>query len=485
MCADTQPLPASPTTQSNPAGYVFVSYKREDNARVVPIVKGLRASGLAVWWDEEIAGGNAWRSEITLRLQEAGCVVVVWSRLSVGDEGSFVRDEAQLAQKRRIALVPVRIDNVELPLGFGEVETVDLVGWQGDDSDRQFQRLIDAVRAKLLLPPVVRPADGPTNRLWEFVRRRKPFFIGAALAAAGGAVTLFTRTERHQRQLVARQMGKLVPGAPATNVDRRYAIDSLLDYVRVREKTHPRSTWKRRDHEELSDVHRTVVEFLAWRSKRRVPLDPCDSSTAWAFSYGLDTALDVTAALTFVRTVRRSAANLPRVSLDSSNLQRRDMRGADLRRVSFRTSCVDSMKFQNALLQGSDFSDSAHGRGTVFVRARLDSAQFAFSAFPGASFNWACLKKSDFTGARLERATFLNASISWANFSGALFASDDGWSDIDTTESNAFFVGARGLTPADSQWLSGHGAIVSGISIGAWKARRNTAIATGTAPSCK
>lgn len=36
---------------------VLVSYKREDRARVAPIVDGLAGAGLSIWWDKAIPGG--------------------------------------------------------------------------------------------------------------------------------------------------------------------------------------------------------------------------------------------------------------------------------------------------------------------------------------------------------------------------------------------------------------------------------------------
>jgi len=55
---------------------VFISYKREDEARVAPIVEGLRAAGLSVWWDRDISGGEAWRQSISEQLEAARCVIV-------------------------------------------------------------------------------------------------------------------------------------------------------------------------------------------------------------------------------------------------------------------------------------------------------------------------------------------------------------------------------------------------------------------------
>jgi hypothetical protein len=58
----------------------FIAYKREDRARVRPIVQALQR-GLSVWWDQDMPGGARWRETIMEHLDEARCVIVVW-RLS-------------------------------------------------------------------------------------------------------------------------------------------------------------------------------------------------------------------------------------------------------------------------------------------------------------------------------------------------------------------------------------------------------------------
>ena len=125
---------------------VFVSYKAEDRRRVKPLVDALEADGFSVWWDEQIGGGAAWRHEIETQLNAARCVIVVWSRRSIGPKGHFVRDEAARAQRRH-AYLPVRIDKVDPPLGFGEIQAIPIVRWKGDRSDPRYQAVLAAARA--------------------------------------------------------------------------------------------------------------------------------------------------------------------------------------------------------------------------------------------------------------------------------------------------------------------------------------------------
>ena len=40
--------------------FVFISYAHADRALVMPIVQGLKARGIRVWYDEGIEVGNEW-----------------------------------------------------------------------------------------------------------------------------------------------------------------------------------------------------------------------------------------------------------------------------------------------------------------------------------------------------------------------------------------------------------------------------------------
>lgn len=159
---------------------IFISYKREDEARVGRLVRALEGTGLSVWWDRGLPGGESWRQQIQTALDAAKCVIAVWTHESVGPAGDFVRDEAAQA-KRRGVLVPVMLDKVDLPLGFGEIQAMDLTHWKGSPRDPFFQDLCAAVAAKLE-GRAVPPAKGPMKRLM----RRLTFSSLASAIGLGG-----------------------------------------------------------------------------------------------------------------------------------------------------------------------------------------------------------------------------------------------------------------------------------------------------------
>ena len=124
---------------------VFISYKAEDRRRIEPLLQALLSDGYQVWWDQHIGTGDEWRQTIERELDATKCVIVVWSKRSVGPEGQFVRDEATRAQQRRV-YVPVMIDEVRIPLGFGESMATSLRGWRGNPEDPRYQAVLATVR---------------------------------------------------------------------------------------------------------------------------------------------------------------------------------------------------------------------------------------------------------------------------------------------------------------------------------------------------
>jgi serine/threonine-protein kinase len=200
---------------------VFVSYKAEDRSRVAPLVAALEADGHSVWWDAHIAGGEEWRDEIADQLEAASCVIVVWSKRSIGKEGRFVRDEATRALKSGTYL-PIRIDRIEPPLGFGETQALPLLGWKGDRNDPQFAAIEEAVSAKLRKERTVRPVPAG-------VSRRKVVVGGAvALVAAGTGGWLLLKPGSAEANSIAVLPFANLSGDPAQS----YFSDGIAEELR-------------------------------------------------------------------------------------------------------------------------------------------------------------------------------------------------------------------------------------------------------------
>ena len=178
---------------------VFISYKAEDRPRVQPLVDALESEGLSVWWDARVGGGEAWRESIAEHLDAARCVLVVWSKRSTGPEGRFVRDEASRSQHRGTYL-PVTLDKVQPPLGFGEMQALSLTGWKGDGSDPRYRAVSACVHSML-----GREASSPTSRgsARQFDRRTAIVGGGVALVGAAAGAWLLLRPARADANTIA------------------------------------------------------------------------------------------------------------------------------------------------------------------------------------------------------------------------------------------------------------------------------------------
>lgn len=125
---------------------IFISYKRENLQKVQPLVQGLRANGLEVWWDQDIAPDAPWEATIERELTAAKVVIVAWSEAAAASEN--VKAEARRARNQG-KLLQTFVESCEPPLFFGERQGVDLSSWNGEASDHRFQTLLAAVQALL------------------------------------------------------------------------------------------------------------------------------------------------------------------------------------------------------------------------------------------------------------------------------------------------------------------------------------------------
>lgn len=118
---------------SPPPWYVFISYASEDRARVRRLYARLRADGFALWMDVvDLLPGVEWKSEIETALQNARAAMLCLSRTSVAKIG-FVHTEARQVLAfadelpfGRIGLIPVRLEDCEVPVPLRKYQCVDL-----------------------------------------------------------------------------------------------------------------------------------------------------------------------------------------------------------------------------------------------------------------------------------------------------------------------------------------------------------------------
>ncbi|MEX0963771.1 MAG: TIR domain-containing protein [Pseudohongiellaceae bacterium] len=118
---------------------LFISYSKEDRERVRKIAEALESKGLSVFWDRSIPTGLTWRSHIGKALDDSSCVIVVWTRASVASE--WVLEEAEVGKNKR-NLIPLLLDDISPPFGFGSYQALDMSKWDGTADSPVFQQLL-------------------------------------------------------------------------------------------------------------------------------------------------------------------------------------------------------------------------------------------------------------------------------------------------------------------------------------------------------
>jgi len=106
---------------------LFISYASADRELVAALVHEFEDQGWSVWWDRHIEVGTSFDDRIEEAIDQARCIVVVWSEKSIRSD--WVRAEAAEGLKRNI-LVPVLLDDVKPPLLFRQKQALSLIDWK-------------------------------------------------------------------------------------------------------------------------------------------------------------------------------------------------------------------------------------------------------------------------------------------------------------------------------------------------------------------
>lgn len=158
---------------------LFISYARVGQDRVRRLATALERGGYRVWWDAALEGGHHFAAEIDRELARADAVVVVWSREAIASH--WVLDEAAAGRDRN-CLIPVRYDGTEPPLGFRQLQVIDLE----DGDEAQAVGAIGRAVARITgnRPPPL-PPPTPLERVKGVVQTMMQYDGGLGMEAGG------------------------------------------------------------------------------------------------------------------------------------------------------------------------------------------------------------------------------------------------------------------------------------------------------------
>lgn len=132
------PAAVAPLAAAGEHPRVFISYSRDDSARIHRLSDALEAAGIDAWIDSgDIDGGDVWKEKIVSGLQACDLVVLAISRTSV--ESNNVATEVSIGRSHDKPVLPVHLQpDVELSARM-----------QYDLADVQFVEMFDSRKAAL------------------------------------------------------------------------------------------------------------------------------------------------------------------------------------------------------------------------------------------------------------------------------------------------------------------------------------------------
>lgn len=121
---------------------VFISYKREDHARVDRLAALLGELDLNVWHDAALGAGADWRQQIETVARQAKCVVVCLTEPALASQ--WVQSEIVIGIERGV-LAPAKLAECELPKSLARLHVADLTDWVDGGDHKGLLQLMEGM----------------------------------------------------------------------------------------------------------------------------------------------------------------------------------------------------------------------------------------------------------------------------------------------------------------------------------------------------
>ncbi len=125
---------------------IFISYQSKDRRMAREVVAALKRKGWSVWWDQSLLPGVRFGKVIRKRIEQAGCVVVLWSQAAI--DSDWVNSEAGMALEAD-KLITALLEDLTPDPPFNVLQNALLVDSDGILQESGIQLLIEAIDAKI------------------------------------------------------------------------------------------------------------------------------------------------------------------------------------------------------------------------------------------------------------------------------------------------------------------------------------------------
>ena len=133
---------------------VFLCHASQDKPAVRKLHRYLKQHGIEPWLDEiDLLPGENWEVEIPRALNASDVILVCLSKNSINKEGyvqkeiSFALDKALEKPDGTIFIIPIRLDECEVPDRLQPYQYVDYFG-DAEHKDRVYSNLIKALKIR-------------------------------------------------------------------------------------------------------------------------------------------------------------------------------------------------------------------------------------------------------------------------------------------------------------------------------------------------
>ena len=98
------------------APYIFISYAHKDNQQALPLLEAISRAGYRLWYDSDIRFGKQWADSLARHIGKCAVFMPLLSPAFANSPDCY--DETMYARSKKKAIVPVCLQEVELPPGL-------------------------------------------------------------------------------------------------------------------------------------------------------------------------------------------------------------------------------------------------------------------------------------------------------------------------------------------------------------------------------
>lgn len=111
------PGAGAPEPWPGESGYLFLSYKRQDLPRIVPLLLKMKAQDCHFWYDRGLRGGDEWHAMLEHKLE--CCEKLVFFASQAAIDSKYVRREVLFADTMNKPIIMIKLDAPNLRYGMG------------------------------------------------------------------------------------------------------------------------------------------------------------------------------------------------------------------------------------------------------------------------------------------------------------------------------------------------------------------------------